>query len=86
MRSIFGVVSLLLVLVVVGILAKKQLGTTLAAPVHQNNPVLVDQSVTLPATSTGATPEVQIQQIKQQINRSVEAAMEQTRSMTDDAK
>ena len=86
MRSIFGVLSLLLVLVVVGILAKKQLGTTLAAPTNQQNTVLVDQSVSLPATSAGATPQVQIQQIQQQINRSVEAAMEQTRSVTDDAK
>ena len=86
MRSIFSVMSLLLVLVVVGILAKKQLGTTLAAPTNQQNTVLVDQSVTLPATSAGATPQVQIQQIQQQINRSVEAAMEQTRSVSDDAK
>lgn len=86
MRSIFSVMSLLLVLVVVGILAKKQLGTTLAAPTNQQNTVLVDQSVTLPATSAGAKPEVQIQQIQQQINRSVEAATEQTRSVTDDAK
>lgn len=86
MRAIFGVMSLLLVLVVVGILAKKQLRTTLASPTYQQNPVLVDQSVTLPATSAGAKPQVQIQQIQQQINRSVEAAMQQTRSVTDDAK
>ena len=86
MRSIFSVMSLLLVLVVVGILAKKQLGTTLAAPTNQQNTALVDQSVALPATSAGAKPEVQIQQIQQQINRSVEAATEQTRSVTDDAK
>ena len=86
MRSIFGVLSLLLVLVVVGILAKKQLGTTLAAPTNQQNTVLVDQSVALPATSAAAKPQVQIQQIQQQINWSVKAAMEQTRSVTDDAK
>ena len=86
MRAIFGVMSLLLVLVVVGILAKKQLGPTLASPTYQQNPALVDQFVTLPATSAGAKPQVQIQQIQQQINWSVKAAMEQTRSVTDDAK
>ena len=86
MRSIFSVMSLLLVLVVVGILAKKQLGTTLAAPTNQQNTVLVDQSVALPATSAAAKPQVQIQQIQQQINRSVEAAEQQTQSVTDDAK
>ena len=42
MRAIFGVMSLLLVLVVVGILAKKQLGPTLASPTYQQNPALVD--------------------------------------------
>ena len=86
MRAIFGVLSLLIVMVVVGVLAKKQLGAVSAAPIYQQNPVLVDQSVTLPVTSAGATLQVQSQQIQQQIRQSVEAAVQQPRPMADDAK
>ena len=86
MRAILGVMSLLIVLVMVGVMAKKQLGALSAAPIHQQNPALVDQSVTLPVTSPGATPQVQSQQIQQQIKQSVEAAMQQPRPMPDDAK
>ena len=84
MRAIFGVLSLLAVLAVlavVGVLAKKQLAAMSAASIHQQNPALVDQSVTLPVTSADAT-----QQIQQQIKQSVEAAMQQPRPMPDDAK
>ncbi len=84
MRAIFGVMSLLIVLVVVGVLAKKQLGALSAASIHTRNPALVDQAVTLPVTSPGATPQVQSQQIQQQIKHSVEAAMQQPRTMPDD--
>ena len=75
MRAIFGVMSLLIVLVVVGVLAKKQLGALSAASIHTRNPALGDQAVTLP---------VQSQQIQQQIKHSVEAAMQQPRTMPDD--
>lgn len=86
MRAIFGVMSLLIVLVVVGILAKKQLGAVSAAQSQARSPALADQSVTLPLTSAGATKQVQAQQIQQQIKQSVEAAMQQARPMPDDDK
>ena len=86
MRAIFGVISLLIVLFVVGVLAKKQLGFMSVVPIRQKNPALVDQSVTLPVTSDGATPQVQSQQIEQQIKQSLEAALQQTRSVPDEAK
>jgi len=86
MRAIFGVISLLIVLLVVAGLAKKQLGSMSAIPIHQQNPALVDQSVTLPIISDGATSQVQSQQIEQQIKQSLDAAMQQTRSVPDEAK
>jgi hypothetical protein len=85
MRAVLGLMSLLLVLVVVGALAKKQLGALSQAPVRPQNPVLVDSGVTFPVTTPGATPQVQSQQIQQQVKESLEAAM-QARPMPDDAK
>ncbi|CAM3316409.1 hypothetical protein [Polaromonas hydrogenivorans] len=76
MRAVVGLMSLLIVLVVVGVLAKKQLGALSKAPIRPQNPVLVDSGVTFPVTSPGATPQVQSQQIQQQIKQSVEAAMQ----------
>jgi hypothetical protein len=83
MRAIFGVMSLLIVLVVVGVLAKKQLGAFSAGPVQPQNPVLVERSVILPV-APGATPQVQSLQIQQQIKQSVETAMQQSRPIPDD--
>ena len=86
MRAIVGVMSLLIVMVAVGVLAKKQLGALSMAPLHTQSPALLDPAVTLPAVSPGATPQVQSQQMQQQIKQSVEAAMQQPRPMPDDAK
>ena len=85
MRVVFGLMSLLIVLVVVGVLAKKQLGALSKAPVRPQNPVLVDSGVTFPVTTPGATPQVQSQKI-QQVKQSLEAAMQQAHPMPDDAK
>lgn len=70
MRALFSIVSLLIVLAIVGVLAKKQLGVTSAVP---------------PGASPGATPQQQSQQVQQQIQQSVEGAM-QARPMPDDTK
>ena len=78
MRAVLGVVSILIVLAVVGLLARKQLGVP-AVPIHLQNPVLVDPS------SPAATPQIPSQQIQQQIRQSVEAGM-QPRAMPDDEK
>jgi hypothetical protein len=68
MRSMFGVLGLLLVLAVVGLLAKKQLASTSA----------------LPQTTPGTTVQQQSQQVQQQVKESVEAAMQQARPVPDD--
>ena len=84
MRAIFGVLSLLLVLAVVGLLVKKQLVST-----QQAIPALA-----LPApTSSGAEPmptqpvgtvQEQSQQIQQQYKQAIDAAMQQARPMPDE--
>ncbi|MCX7258662.1 MAG: hypothetical protein NTZ64_18645 [Polaromonas sp.] len=71
MRAIFSIVSLLVVLAVVGMLAKKQLGTPV---VPLNNPALNDSGLTLPVTSPGATPQAQSLQIEQQIKQKLDAS------------
>lgn len=71
MRALFGIVGLLVVLAIVGVLAKKQLGG--AASV-------------VPGATPGATPQQQSQQVQQQIKQSVEGAMQQARPMPDDTK
>lgn len=81
MRAVFGVLSLLIVLLTVGILAKKQFG---ALPVMVAPSAAANAGVTLPATSPGVTPQVQSQQIQQQIKQSVEAAMQQPRSVPEE--
>lgn len=71
MRALFGIVSLLVVVAIVGVLAKKQLGGT---------------SAVVPGAAPGATPQQQSQQIQQQVQQSVEGAMQQARPMPDDTK
>jgi hypothetical protein len=72
MRIVFGVLSLLIVVAIVGILAKKQLGA-----VSGSNPPsgATEAGVTVP---TGA-PKQQVQQVKQ----AVENAMQQARPVDD---
>ena len=81
MRAIFGVLSLLIVLAVVGVLVKKQLSST-----QQAIPAL-----TLPAPSAGstdtkpaATVQEQSQQIQQQYKQALEGAMQQARPMPEE--
>jgi hypothetical protein len=73
MRAIFGVLSLLIVVAIVGMLAKKQLasGTAPAA-----GPGLPATGVAMPA----GTPQQQVQQFQQ----AVQGAMQQPRPMPDD--
>jgi UPF0716 family protein affecting phage T7 exclusion len=68
MRAMFGVLGLLLVLAIVGLLAKKQLSTSIAVP----------------TATPGATVQQQSQQVQQQVKESVEAAMQQARPVPDD--
>jgi hypothetical protein len=80
MRAIVGVLGLLIVLAIVGILAKMQLGHVGTPPAAPNG-----SGITLPVVSPDAAPQQQNQQMQQQIQQSVEGAM-QARPMPDDTK
>lgn len=75
MRAIFGILGLLVVVAIVGVLAKKQL-TSASAP-----------AAVVPGAASGnaapaPTPKQQVEQFKQ----AVDAAVQQPRPMPDDTK
>ena len=73
MRAVFGILSLLVVVAIVGILARKQLGSAVAPlPVVPGTPV--------GAAAAAATPQQQVQQFEQ----AVQGAMQQARPMPDE--
>ena len=76
MRAIFGVLSLLLVVAIVGILAKKQLGAGVApvVPVVEGAPALPGPAPT--------TPKQQVEQFQ----KAAEAAIQAPRPMPDEPK
>ena len=74
MRGVFGIVGLLVVVLIVGLLAKKQL----SAGVAPQDPAATAQGVTVP---TG-TPKQQVQQYQ----NAVQGAMQQARPETDEGK
>ena len=76
MRVVFGILSLLIVVAVVGVLARKQLGALSGAGAANETPA----GVSLPMT----TPQQQSQQLQNQVKKSVEDAMQQTRPQGDD--
>jgi Na+-transporting methylmalonyl-CoA/oxaloacetate decarboxylase gamma subunit len=76
MRIVFGVLSLLIVVAIVGVLAKKQLGAGVAPATPGS--VSPDGTVTVP---TG-TPKQQVEQFK----KAAEAAVQQPRPMPDESK
>ena len=69
MRPVLGIVSLLVVLAVVGLIAKKQLGHT---------------SGSVEGTAANPTTELQTQQTQQHIKATVEGLMQQPRPMPDE--
>ncbi len=71
MKVIFGVLSLLVVVAIVGLLAKKQLtGGPAASPQVEGAPVI----------APGATPKQQVQQVQQ----AVEGMMQQPRPLPEE--
>jgi hypothetical protein len=78
MRAIFGVLSLLIVVAIIGVLAKKQLSP---APVKL---APADAGLALPALAADATPQQQSQQIQNQVRQSIENTMQQARPMPED--
>lgn len=75
MKGGMGLIGLLVVLLIIGVLVKKQLGSTgqLAAP----QPAASAAGVALPGTTPGATVKEQSQQMQQQVKQQVEAALQQ---------
>jgi O-antigen ligase len=73
MRVVFGVLSLLVAVAIVGILAKKQLTSVSAPPAASGMPVV---SGIAPA----ATPQQQVQQFRQ----AVQGTLQQARPMPED--
>ena len=74
MRMVFGVLSLLFVVAVIGFLAKKQLGAVVAPP------AAIQGAATGASAAAPATPQQQVQQFQQ----AVEGAMQQARPMPDE--
>lgn len=69
MRAL-GLIALVLTLVIVGLLFKKQMGSMAGAP----------------AAADGRAPVSQPRQVQQQFQQSLDAAMQQPRPVPDDAK
>ncbi len=78
MRAMFSVVSLLVVVAVIGLLAKKQL-TSIANPNLVPGAVGIDQASSPPST----TPAQRSQQMQQQMKQAMEQA-QQPRPLRDD--
>ena len=80
MRAIFSILSLLIVLIIVGLLAKKQWPAQSSAPITAP----ADFGVLMPTTTPSATPQQQSLQIQQQVKESLDAAIQQARPVPDD--
>lgn len=79
---VFGLVGLLLALVIVGLLAKKQFAT-IAAPVLPAPKAVTDAQA--PAADTAsANARERSQQVQQQYKQAIDAAMQTPRKMPDD--
>ena len=74
MRAIFSVLGLLVVVAIVGLLAKKQLSAGVAPATNTNTPA----GVAVPA----GTPKQQVEQFQQ----AVQGAMQQPRPLPDEGK
>jgi cell division protein ZapA (FtsZ GTPase activity inhibitor) len=84
MRAIFGVLSLLLVLAVVGLLVKKQLVSTQQAIPALASPASTSSDSGSTSPKPAGTVQEQSQQIQQQYKQALDAAMQQARPVPDD--
>ena len=86
MRALFGLVGLVVVLAIVGLLAKKQLAAT-RAPVPALQPATGSAAPASEPTGTVREQSQQMQQqVKQQVKQQVEGLMQQARPMPEDEK
>ena len=82
MRAVFGLMGLIVVLAIVGLLAKKQLAA-MRAPV----PALQTATGAAgPASAPTGTVREQSQQMQRQVKQQVEGLMQQARPMPEDEK
>lgn len=79
MRSVFGVLTLLMVVAVVGLLAKKQLSAVSAI-----KPPMPVASGVLPQSPPTGNIQQQSQQVQQQFKAATEAALQQPRAVPDE--
>lgn len=84
MRSIFGVLGLLLALAMVGLLVKKQLASSQQALPALAIPVSTSSGEKSTPTKSLGTVKEQSQQIQQQYKQALDAAMQQARPVPDD--
>ena len=82
MRGFFGLAGLLIALVIVGMLVKRQLAATQQAMPALQLPAV--QGAAGPDAAPGATVKQQSRQIEQQYKQAIEGAMQKARSVPDD--
>jgi hypothetical protein len=80
MRAIFSILGLLVVVALVGVLAKRQLSDVSNTRIQTQD----GAQVLMPKTTPGATPKQQSEQMGQQVKQSIEAAMQQPRPVDDE--
>ncbi len=76
MRGIFGILGLVITVLVIGLLAKKQLTSVSVGGAMS--------AASASATSPGVTPQQQSQQMQEQVRSSVENAMQKNRAMSEE--
>jgi hypothetical protein len=76
MKMVFGVLSLLFAVAVIGVLAKKQLRVISGVDIPPATPVDVSSPI--------ITPQQQSQQLQNQVKKSVEDAMQKPQTEVDD--
>jgi hypothetical protein len=81
MRMVFGLIGLVVVLAIVGILAKKQLGAVSNIKLPE---AAGAAGVVVPAADPQASVKAQSQQMQEQVKKALDAAMQQQRPMPDD--
>lgn len=81
MRTVFGALSLLLVVLVIGLLVKKQLTSVASMP-----GVPANAAAPGAASAASGTPAQQSQQLQQHYKQAIEGAMQQARPSGDEVK
>lgn len=84
MRAIFGVLSLLLVLAVIGLVVKKQLASNQQAIPALTLPAPTSSGAESTPTKPEGTVQEQSQQVQQQYKQAIDAAMQQARPVPDE--